>query len=106
VKLVKQTENGTLIWIDTEGYREHTQAELEAREERLAVLKAEDEKRKRMVVIREQIKVLKYQLEKSDYKQAKWLDGALSEEEYAPIRVQRQEWRDKINALEDELETL
>jgi len=48
MKLVKQTENGTLIWIDTEGYREHTQAELEAREERLAVLKAEDEKRKRI----------------------------------------------------------
>lgn len=105
MKLVKDY-NGKLVWIDTEGFREPTQEELTAHKENIAAIKAEDEKRKRKTAIREQIKVLKYNLEHTDYKQAKWLDGALSEEDYAPIRVQRQEWRNKINELEEEYKHL
>ena len=30
-------------------------------------------------------------------------DGVMSAEEYEPVRQQREEWRDKINALETEL---
>ena len=41
--------------------------------------------------------------ERTDYKAIKFSDGALSEEEYAPIRKQRQEWRDEINKLEPQI---
>ena len=43
---------------------------------------------------------LKKNLEESDYKALKFADGALSEEEYAPIRAERQIWRDEINEIE------
>lgn len=33
----------------------------------------------------------------------KHADGVMSAEEYEPVRQQREEWRDKINALETEL---
>lgn len=43
-------------------------------------------------------------LRESDYKQAKWLDGDLSDEDYAPIKEARHNWRAEINRLEEELE--
>ena len=46
---------------------------------------------------------LKTLLRESDYKQAKWLDGDLSDEDYAPIKKARHEWRVEINRLEEEL---
>ena len=52
------------------------------------------------VECKKRIKELKRMLERTDYKAIKFSDGALSEEEYAPIRKQRQEWRDEINKLE------
>lgn len=36
----------------------------------------------------------------SDYQLMKFMDGALTEEEYAPIRAERQSLRDRINELE------
>lgn len=39
-------------------------------------------------------------LAKSDYKAIKFAEGLLTAEEYAQIKVQRQGWRDEINALE------
>lgn len=55
------------------------------------------------VECKKRIKELKRMLEKTDYKAIKFSDGALSEEEYAPIRKQRQEWRDEINKLEPQI---
>lgn len=43
---------------------------------------------------------LKKKLAETDYKLMKFMEGELSEEEYAPIKVQRQEWRKEINELE------
>ena len=45
---------------------------------------------------------LKMQLYKTDYQAIKYAEGLISEEEYAPIKAQRQAWRDKINELESE----
>ena len=42
----------------------------------------------------------KKNLDNTDYKIQKYLEGVLSEEEYIAIKAQRQEWRDNINALE------
>ncbi len=50
-----------------------------------------------------QITVLKQNLSDTDYKAIKFAEGLISEEDYAPIREQRQEWRTQINLLEAEL---
>ena len=46
-----------------------------------------------------QIARLKELLARSDYKAVKYAEGLISEEDYAPIKAQRQLWRDEINAL-------
>lgn len=52
------------------------------------------------------IKYLKYLLKSTDYKTSKYVEGALSEEEFAELKVQKQAWRDEINVLEAEIEAL
>lgn len=47
-----------------------------------------------------EINKLKDELHATDYKLYKFMDGSLTEEEYAPIRTRRQACRDKINELE------
>lgn len=47
-----------------------------------------------------QILELKAQLSATDYKAIKYSEGLISEEDYAPIKTQRQAWRDQINVLE------
>ena len=46
------------------------------------------------------IAVLKELLASTDYKAIKFAEGQLTEEEFAPIRAQRQAWREEINQLE------
>ena len=46
---------------------------------------------------------LKRFLADSDYKAIKYAEGQITEEEFAPIRTQRQAWRDEINELEKQL---
>ncbi len=53
-----------------------------------------------------QISRYKALLNKNDYKRGKWIDGFLTDEEYEPVRLQMQEWRVNINALEDEISKL
>lgn len=50
------------------------------------------------------IKNLKMQLEATDYQAIKYAEGWLTEEEYAPIKEQRQTWRTNINELENLLQ--
>ena len=57
----------------------------------------------RINTINAEITALKSLLTDTDYKALKHADGVMSAEEYEPIRQQREEWRDKINALETEL---
>lgn len=46
---------------------------------------------------------LKIQLSSTDYKAIKFAEGWLSEEEFAPVRAERQALRNQINALEAQL---
>ena len=48
----------------------------------------------------ERISELKSLLSATDYKAIKYAEGLISEEEYAPIKSQRQAYRDEINKLE------
>lgn len=54
-------------------------------------------------LIAQEIIVLKRNLEDTDYQALKYAEGALSEEEYAEMKAQRQQWRAKINELEEKL---
>ena len=51
----------------------------------------------------ERISELKSLLSATDYKAIKYAEGLINEEEYAPIKSQRQAYRDEINKLEFEL---
>ena len=44
---------------------------------------------------------LKEQLRESDYKAIKFAEGWITAEDYAEIKAQRQEWRERINELEN-----
>lgn len=44
---------------------------------------------------------LKEQLRDSDYKAIKFAEGWITAEDYAPVKAQRQEWRERINELEE-----
>ena len=50
-----------------------------------------------------QIDLLKKKLADTDYKAIKYAEGLISEEEYAPIKAERQALRDQINELEASL---
>lgn len=41
----------------------------------------------------------------TDYLAIKYFEGYLTLEEYSPIRLERQSWREEINKLEDELKS-
>lgn len=56
--------------------------------------------------IQSEIRGFKLLLSDTDYKALKHADGALTDAEYEPTRQARQELRDKINTLEDELAEL
>lgn len=51
-----------------------------------------------------QIDLLKKKLADTDYKAIKYAEGFISEEEYAPIKAERQRIRDEINELEKLIE--
>lgn len=50
----------------------------------------------------ERIAELKQMLADTDYKAIKYVEGWITPEEYEPIKIQRQSWRDEINRLEKE----
>lgn len=50
------------------------------------------------------IRKLKDNLLKTDYKLFKYVEGELTAEEYATVKEQRKQWRAQINALEIELQ--
>ena len=65
---------------------------------------------KEQILARRPIKVKEYQivrlkkkLKDSDYKAIKYAEGFISEEEYAPIKEERQNYRTQINQLEAEI---
>lgn len=48
----------------------------------------------------QRIRELKGKLDDTDYMGMKFMEGALSSEEWGPIRQQRAEWRAEINEIE------
>lgn len=52
--------------------------------------------------VEQKIASLKQNLADTDYQAIKYAEGAISEEDYAEMKAQRQAWRDEINRLESE----
>ena len=49
------------------------------------------------------IEELKQNLKDTDYKSLQHHEGEITDEEFAPIKAQRKEWRAEINRLQEEL---
>lgn len=59
-----------------------------------------------MEEIQSEINALKQLLIHSDYQALKHADGELSDEDYAEMREKRQQWRDRINELQAQQQSL
>ena len=53
-------------------------------------------------IAEQEISILKQKLNDTDYQAIKYAEGLISDADYAKIKAQRQEWRDRINELEKE----
>lgn len=74
----------------------------DATAEEMAVFASQEEEGKKEA-LRYEIADCKSQLTATDYQAIKHSEGLISEEDYAPIKAQRQALRDRINELEKEL---
>lgn len=86
--------------IDVEG-KPYIPAHTE-REEILIYIPYTEDELERMAAERE-ISELKQKLRDTDYQAIKYAEGMYTLTEYAPIREQRQAWRDRINHLEERI---
>jgi NAD-dependent DNA ligase len=59
-----------------------------------------------MEEIQSEISALKQLLANSDYQALKHADGELSDDEYAEMKEKRQQWRDRINELQAQQQSL
>ena len=64
---------------------------------------AEEYKPTKKELLQMDINQKKWELSQTDYKALKYAEGLLTEEEYAPIKAERQAMRDEINAMEAKL---
>lgn len=84
--------------VDVEG-NPYIAAHTETEDIQVYVPYTEDELAK-MDRVRE-VAELKAHLSATDYQAIKYAEGVISIDEYAPMKEQRQAWRDKINELEN-----
>ena len=98
--VVKEYENGgkdVEKIIDVEG-KPYIAAHTETEEIQVYIPYTEDEVKKNAA--KREIAELKANLAETDYQAIKYAEGFYTEDEYAPIKAKRQEWRDRINRLE------
>ena len=74
-------------------------------EEKIYVFKPYSEDYLKERELGQQIINLQYQLSETDYKALKYFEGYYTEEEYAPIKAEREELREQIRKLEKEIKT-
>lgn len=54
----------------------------------------------------QEISALKQRLSETDYKAIKYFEGYYTAEQYAPIKAEREGWREQIRELEEEIDAL
>lgn len=100
---IKEYPNGGKILekvIDVEG-KPYISAHTEREEIWVYIPYTEDELAK--IAAEREISELKQKLRDTDYQAIKYAEGMYTLTEYAPIREQRQAWRDRINHLEERI---
>ena len=100
---IKEYPNGGKILekvIDVEG-KPYIPAHTEREEIWVYIPYTEDELAK--IAAEREISELKQKLRDTDYQAIKYAEGMYTLTEYAPIREQRQAWRDRINHLEERI---
>lgn len=70
-------------------------------EDLTAVVDYYETERERQEKIILRVEELKQLLANSDYKAIKYSEGLISDEEYEPIKLQRQAWREEINQYQN-----
>lgn len=61
----------------------------------------EEERQRRIQEIKDRVNELHKNLDETDYIAIKHSEGWISDEEFEPMKLQRQAWRDEINSLEN-----
>ena len=84
--------------VDTAGYTEITEEEFNSAQEVKRHIPTEEEIARNEK--RAEIASLKRELARTDYLAIKHSEGWISDNDYAEVKAQRQEWRDRINELE------
>ena len=79
-------------------WQEHREYDINEYEDHVEIVKRDP-----LLDIPYHIQELKQKLLDSDYKAIKYAEGYLTDEEYEPIKAQRQAWRDEINSLQNKL---
>ena len=92
-----ETEIGNYQQITKEEYEAHLATQLEHHANDTVSVDPITAKRIR-------ISELKRLLKESDYQAIKYAEGWISEQDYFPIKTARQQYRDEINQLEQEIE--
>lgn len=103
---IREYSNGgkDVEWIvDKPGIKGSPKIEAYDEKETIYVYKPYSEEYIKERDISQQITNLQYELSQTDYKLLKYLEGYYTDEEYAPIKKERQEMRDKINNLKSKL---
>ena len=72
-------------------------------EEEILERKQKEEFEQKLSELNENIDRLKKRLADTDYKTLKYIEGFISSEDFEPIKLERQGWRDQINQYENEI---
>ncbi|MBQ4091537.1 MAG: hypothetical protein IJC64_04405 [Clostridia bacterium] len=99
-EVVKQYENGGYDVKKVIDVEEMPYAPARVEREEIGVYIPYTERELEVMAAEREIRDLKVRLAESDYKAIKYAEGFITEPEYAPIRAERQAWRERIGALE------
>lgn len=98
----EQTSEELYTCIEVMTDHEPSDAEMQAIEAEALEWVDDMQIRSNQAAIQAEVRQLKQNLLDTDYKAIKFAEGWITTEEYAPTKAQRQEWRDRINELENE----
>ena len=90
--------------IDVPGVKGQSKKEAYDEEEKIYVYKSYSNLFLREKELSQEMSSLKQQLSDTDYKLLKYLEGYYTEEEYAPIKAEREGLREQIRTLEKEID--
>ena len=96
----EDAEQGTTTAVETMIDNEPTSIDISDIVEKAQIYLANIARKAEIRENKAEIKELKQKLADTDYNAIKYAEGWIDSEDYAPIKAERQGWRDRINELE------